>query len=186
MKANEGKGKRMTTGIDKLIADRIAKELEPIKEELERQYNQLREELMKKEEVQEKVQIEKEPKKVKEIIKKPEPKKVKEIIKKPEPTTIEERELELIEVTFLNLQKEANKHKDSEIMNKERLYRVVAYNLKKIRADNDLSQKEVAEMSGMKYATYTSIEQGRGFSLESVFIIANGLGITPSDLLTTD
>ena len=174
MKANEGKGKRMTTGIDKLIADRIAKELEPIKEELERQYNQLREELMKKEEVQEKVQIEKEPKKV------------KEIIKKPEPTTIEERELELIEVTFLNLQKEANKHKDSEIMNKERLYRVVAYNLKKIRADNDLSQKEVAEMSGMKYATYTSIEQGRGFSLESVFIIANGLGITPSDLLTTD
>lgn len=164
-----------TIDIDKLVSDRVEKELAGVKNELNQEMKTVKKEL--------KQEVNKQLKKQKKSV----PVKQKEITDKPEPTTIEKKELELIEVTFLNLQKEAEKNNEAQdIMNKERLDKVVAYNLKRIRTENGLSQKAVTDMCGMKYATYASIEQGRGFSLESIFIIANGLGLTPSDILTTN
>ena len=58
----------------------------------------------------------------------------------------------------------------------ERLYKFM---------DDDMTQYKLAQASGIPFATIKSIMQRRtkGISLKTVILLANGLGVTPSEFM---
>jgi transcriptional regulator with XRE-family HTH domain len=54
-----------------------------------------------------------------------------------------------------------------------------------IREDKHLSQEQLAEIAGLHRTYVSSLERGqRNVSLDNIFALAAGLGVSVSDLLT--
>lgn len=64
------------------------------------------------------------------------------------------------------------------------LREVFANNLKAFRLAQHLSQEELADLCGLHRTYISDIERGlRNVSIDNIERIANGLGVTPSQLL---
>ena len=65
------------------------------------------------------------------------------------------------------------------------VYEQLAIKIRKLRYQNEWSQEELAERAGLHRTYISHIENAkREISLETVCRIANGLGMTPSKLLS--
>ena len=62
---------------------------------------------------------------------------------------------------------------------------VVVERLCKYMGEKDLTQYKLAQLSGLPFPTIKSIMQRRtkGISLKTIILLANGLGITPSEFI---
>lgn len=69
---------------------------------------------------------------------------------------------------------------------KNRRAEIVSNNIKRIRAEKNISQRELAKELGLKYATYKSMEQGLRCTLSLVFLVSKRLGVAPSTLLSSN
>jgi transcriptional regulator with XRE-family HTH domain len=62
--------------------------------------------------------------------------------------------------------------------------KLLAANLRKLRTDIGLSQEELAERAGLHRTYVSSIERGeRNVSVVNICLLADALGIEPSELL---
>lgn len=63
---------------------------------------------------------------------------------------------------------------------------IFSYNLIRIRTQNNLSQKDVAEMMGLSQACVSHWEMGRHTPpLDTIFQLAKALDVNPSEFLST-
>ena len=64
----------------------------------------------------------------------------------------------------------------------------IALNIKKIRKDHDLTQKQMAERLQMDTHYYSILERGddpkRKFTLEKVIMVCALFGVTPNDIIS--
>lgn len=61
---------------------------------------------------------------------------------------------------------------------------IFATNLRRIRVATGFSQEALADRAGLHRTYISSIERGqRNVSLENIFLLAEALGVEPSDLL---
>ena len=65
---------------------------------------------------------------------------------------------------------------------------VIVERICKFLGEKDLTQYKLAQLSGIPFATIKSIMQRRtkGISLKTIILLANGLGITPSEFINDD
>jgi transcriptional regulator with XRE-family HTH domain len=67
------------------------------------------------------------------------------------------------------------------------IIQIVAKNIKKYRLLKDLTQEQLAELSGLHRTYVGSVERAeRNLSLENLERIAKALGVSPRDLLDKD
>lgn len=59
----------------------------------------------------------------------------------------------------------------------------IGENLKRIREQKGLTQKEMAKLLGYSFGGYVKIEQGaRGISTEKIYKVADKIGCSPNDI----
>lgn len=58
----------------------------------------------------------------------------------------------------------------------------VGRNIAKLRQDNNLTQKELAEKVGVSVSYLSRIEEGKSPGIKTVAMIANALGVRAEDL----
>ena len=67
-------------------------------------------------------------------------------------------------------------------------YIAIAKNIKKIRKENDLTQREMAEKLSLETSYYARLERGteqnRKFTLEQIITICSLFNIEPKDIIT--
>lgn len=69
-------------------------------------------------------------------------------------------------------------------MKKESPKKILADNVRRFRSETGLSQEELAARAGLHRTYVSSIERAeRNVSLENIFVLAEALGVEPSDLL---
>ena len=65
--------------------------------------------------------------------------------------------------------------------------RVFAANVKRLRLSAGLSQEALADRAGLHRTYISSVERGlRNVTLQSIFVLADALGVDPRDLLAPD
>jgi len=63
--------------------------------------------------------------------------------------------------------------------------RMLGQNLRRTRVATGLSQEELADRAGLHRTYISSVERGeRNVSLETIFLLAQALGVEPADLVT--
>lgn len=65
--------------------------------------------------------------------------------------------------------------------------RILAMNLRRLRLAIGISQEELGLRAGLHRTYVSSIERGeRNISLKNLFVLADALGVSPSELLVQD
>ena len=63
---------------------------------------------------------------------------------------------------------------------------ILAENVRRLRLSAGLSQEELADRADLHRTYISSIERSeRNVSLENIFLLAEALGVTPADLVTS-